>query len=150
MSNHAHSHAHDHSADWKIYAGILSALLVLTVVTVAASRFDFGSANVVIAVLIATIKASLVALFFMHLRHDSPVNAIVFLSALLFLACLLILCIIDINSRYKPTPYNWKGPDPGLISPAQLEKGTVPGTVPPAAGAAAPAPAGAPAAAPKH
>jgi cytochrome c oxidase subunit 4 len=149
MSNHAHTHAHDHSADWKIYAGILAALLVLTIVTVAASRFDFGSANVVIAILIATVKASLVALFFMHLRHDSPVNAIVFLSALLFLAFLLILCIIDINSRYKPTPYNWKGPEPGLISPAQLEKGTVPGAAPAAAGGAPAAPASTPAPA-KH
>ncbi|MCX6598348.1 MAG: cytochrome C oxidase subunit IV family protein [Acidobacteria bacterium] len=153
MSHHAPSttsggHAaghHDHSNDWKLYLGILLALLVLTVVTVAAASFDFGSANVIIAVLIATCKATLVALFFMHLRHDSPVNAIIFLSSLLFLSFLLILCIIDIGSRIEPKPANWKGPSPGLISPADLDKPVVPAGTAPAAGAA---PAAAPA--PKH
>ena len=44
-----------------------------------------GLANVIIAMLIAGVKASLVALFFMHLRWDRPVNAIVFCSTLFFL-----------------------------------------------------------------
>ena len=123
-------HKHDHSGDWKTYLAILVALLFLTVVTVTAASFDFGSANVLIAIIIATIKASLVALFFMHLRHDSAVNSIIFLSALLFLSFLLILCLIDVNSRIEPKPYNWKGPDPGVVSPAQLATPQVPGAVP--------------------
>lgn len=156
-------HKHDHSGDWKVYLAILAALLVLTVITVTAASFDFGSANVLIAIIIATIKASLVALFFMHLRHDSAVNSIIFLSALLFLSFLLILCLIDVNSRIEPKPYNWKGPDPGLVTPAQLATPQVPGAAPatgdPAAGAPAPGtpapagtqpPAATPAPAPQH
>jgi cytochrome c oxidase subunit 4 len=131
------AHHHGHENDWKMYLGILAALLVLTVITVGAASFDFGPANVIIAVLIATTKASLVALFFMHLRHDRALNSIIFMSALLFLGILLITCLIDINSRIEPKPYNWKGPDPGLVSPADLNK-AVP---PPAAAPAGPAPA---------
>lgn len=152
MSEHAHSHSHNHASqnDWKVYLGVLIALLILTVITVFVAGFDFGSLNVIVALAIATIKASLVALVFMHLRHDKPVNAIIFLSALLFLSFLLILCLIDVNSRIEPKPYNWKGPDPGLISPADLNKPVVPGQPAPAAGQqpAGTAPAAAPA--PKH
>lgn len=149
MSDHAHTHAHDYSGDWKTYLAILVALLILTVITVTAASFDFGSANVIIAVLIATVKATLVALFFMHLRHDNAINSIIFLSALLFLSFLLILCLIDVNSRIEPKPYNWKGPDPGLISPADLNKQLPAGATTVAPGATAPA-TPAPAAAPQH
>ncbi len=136
MSTHSTTHAHDHSNDWKLYLGILVALLILTVVTVAAAGVDFGSANVIIAVLIATVKASLVALFFMHLRHDSPINSIIFLSALLFLGFLLILCLLDINSRHDVKPYNWKGPEKGVVYPAR-DLGQAPqGTAAPTSGAA--------------
>ena len=79
-STHAHDHeAHVHGGP-KLYGMVLGALLVLTVITVAASMIDSGSAmtNVIIAMLIASIKASLVALFFMHLRWDKPMSAIIF------------------------------------------------------------------------
>lgn len=151
MSDHVHEHTFNHATpnDWKGYLGILIALLVLTVITVAAAYYDFGEWSVIVAMAIATVKASLVALYFMHLRHDKPVNVIIFLSALLFLSFLLILCLIDVKSRILPTPHNWKGPEPGLVSPADLNKPPVaPGTAPASQPAA---PAGhAPAAEPKH
>ncbi len=150
MSDHTTTytgHAHNHAGpnDWKLYLGILIALLFLTVITVAAASFDFGTMNIVIALAIASVKGSLVALFFMHLRHDRMVNSIIFLSALIFLALLLMLCMIDVNSRIEPKPYNWKGPDPGLISPAELNKPPAPL---PQAGAGADATGSAPAASP--
>lgn len=157
MSDHAHPYNHAKPGDWKVYLVVLIALLILTVITVAAASFDFGSMSIIVAMAIATVKATLVALIFMHMRHDKPVNIIIFLSALLFLSFLLILCLIDVNSRILPTPHNWKGPDPGLVSPADLNKPVVPGAAlpgqaapaagqpaAPAAGTAAPAPA------PKH
>ncbi len=151
MSDHASEHPYNHATpnDWKGYLGILIALLFLTIVTVAAAYYDFGEWSIIVAMVIATVKASLVALYFMHLRHDKPVNVIIFLSALLFLSFLLILCLIDVNSRVLPTPKNWKGPEPGLVSPAELNKPpAVPGAPAPAA---TPAPAGeAPAPAPAH
>jgi cytochrome c oxidase subunit 4 len=98
-------HAHNQSAT--IYVVILGALLLLTGVTVGAAYVNFGSSsiNLIIAVLIATLKATLVALFFMHLRHDPPLNAIIFVSSLIFLGLFLLFPLIDIGSRDKVVPY---------------------------------------------
>jgi cytochrome c oxidase subunit 4 len=103
--------AHSSSAP-RVYAGTLAALLVLTAITVAAAGIHFasGSVNVAIALGIATVKASLVALVFMHLRHDKPVNAIIAVSGFLFLALLLAYCVIDIDTRKQLVPYTAKVP----------------------------------------
>ncbi len=103
-------HVHEHS--WKGYLYILLVLLSLTIITVTASQINFGSstANVVIAMTIATIKASLVALFFMHLKDDKPINGLIFVSALLFLAVFLGFCIVDADSRFDTRPGTYKGP----------------------------------------
>jgi cytochrome c oxidase subunit 4 len=106
-TSHDHGHAsHDHAAHdhSKLYAGVLGALLVLTAITVGASYIDFGSANIVIAVLIASVKASLVALFFMHLRWDKGVNAIIMLVGFFFLGLLLVFCLLDIDNRLSDSP----------------------------------------------
>jgi cytochrome c oxidase subunit 4 len=128
MSDHSHTHDFNHATpnDWKTYLAILVALLILTVITVVVAGFDFGNFNVIVALTIATIKGSLVVLYFMHLRHDKMINSIIFLSALLFLSFLLILCLIDVNSRILPKPANWKGPEPGVITPAQLSQPAAP------------------------
>ena len=118
---------HAHSSSARVYVLTLAVLLVLTGVTVGAAYVNFGSStiNLVIAVVIATFKASLVALFFMHLRHDPPINAVIFCSSLIFLGLFLLFPAIDIGSRDKVIPY-------GLRVQAQ----------PAAAKAAAPAAAG--------
>jgi cytochrome c oxidase subunit 4 len=54
--------------------------------------------------LIATFKASLVALIFMHLRHDKALNSIIFVSSLIFLGILLGFCTIDLGSRERVYP----------------------------------------------
>ncbi len=104
--------AHTDTAAPKIYTGTLAALLILTAITVAAAGIHFGSSNIniVIALGIATIKATLVALVFMHLRHDKPVNAIIAVSGFLFLALLLAYCMIDIDTRKHLVPYTAKVP----------------------------------------
>ena len=84
-----------HAVPVKMLAGILAALLFLTVVTVAVSYVDLGPFNLAVAMVIAVIKASLVALFFMHLWWDKPFNAVLFVSALLFLGLFVIFCLID-------------------------------------------------------
>jgi len=95
---------HVHSSSPRIYLVILAVLLMLTVITVGAAYVNFGPFNLVIAVLIATTKATLVALFFMHLRHDPPINAIVFVSSLIFLGLFLLFPLIDIQSRDRVIP----------------------------------------------
>lgn len=105
-----HTHAHDnHITGPKTYGAVLLALLVFTVVTVWIAQFDFGSLNTVVAVFIASIKATLVALFFMHLRHDR-FNAIIFVGGLLFLAILLVFTLFDMDTRKEILPSNLKAP----------------------------------------
>ena len=67
------------------------------------------SGNVVIALFIATIKASLVALFFMHLRWDKPVNAVIALAGFLFLGIFLMFDFIDFGARDNLRPVNFNG-----------------------------------------
>jgi cytochrome c oxidase subunit 4 len=82
-----------------LYAGILLTLLVLTIVTVAVSRFDFGAWNLVVAMFVASIKATLVALFFMHLKYESPFTWIYAALPILFL--LLLLGGVFIDNPYR-------------------------------------------------
>ncbi len=103
MSTHS-SEAHDgrvhvHIAPTKFYIGIFAALIVLTFITVGASYVDLGAANTVVAMLIATIKASLVAAFFMHLTHDRLFNTVSLVSAFLFLAIFFGFTYDDLGKR---------------------------------------------------
>ncbi|HXG60613.1 MAG TPA: cytochrome C oxidase subunit IV family protein [Planctomycetota bacterium] len=60
-----------HNVPSKTYTNVLWALLALTIVTVAISRVHLGTAgNVAVGLLVAVIKASLVTLFFMHLKYE--------------------------------------------------------------------------------
>lgn len=104
MSAHSHSHPGP-----KTYAAVLGALLVLTVITVGAAYFDFGSMNTVIALVIASVKASLVALFFMHLKNDK-FNAILFVGGVFFLAVFMIFTLFDVEHRVPLYPGNLKTP----------------------------------------
>ena len=88
-----------HATAASTYAKVLGTLLVLTVITVLAAGFSFGSWNVIIALGIASVKASLVALFFMHLRHDKPMSAIIFVSGAAVLGVFLMICMLDSNAR---------------------------------------------------
>lgn len=103
MSDHAHAHddgkVHAHVSSFFFLCAIFSALIALTVITVAASRFDFGSANTIIAVLIATVKATLVATFFMHLKYDKGFHALIFVMSFVFLGVMLGLSSEDIDTR---------------------------------------------------
>ncbi len=80
-----------------LLVAVFAVLIALTGATVAATWFDLGSLNLLIALLIATIKAALVALYFMHLRYDHPFNAVIFLVGLLFLALFLSLTLLDVE-----------------------------------------------------
>ena len=63
-----------------LYLKVFVALLILTVITVAVSQFDFGEYNLIVAMIIAAIKATLVALYFMHLRYDNKIYMIIILT----------------------------------------------------------------------
>ncbi len=140
MSDHSTHAAHQHPTG-KLYAVILACLLVLTVITVTAAGINFGSpsVNVVIAMFIATIKASLVVLFFMHLKYDKGINALIFLSGVFFLGLFLTFCIIDTGARPNIIPANLKVPNPPNLNPAPAPGAGAPAAAAPAAAAPAPA-----------
>ncbi len=75
--------------------------MVLTGLTVGAILVDLGSSlNLVIAMVIATIKAGLVCMFFMHLRYDKAMHTVAFLSALLFALLFVSFALMD-SSEYQ-------------------------------------------------
>jgi cytochrome c oxidase subunit 4 len=92
-------HTEPHVLPLSVYLTIGGTLLVLTAITVAVSFFHFGAYNLVVAMVIAAVKASLVALFFMHLKYDSKVYLTVFLLAILFVAVFIILTMADTMER---------------------------------------------------
>jgi cytochrome c oxidase subunit 4 len=90
----------EHIVSVKIYLVVFLALMVGTFLTVWAGKQDFpGPLNVIIALTIACIKATLVILYFMHMRYSSRLVWIVFLSALFWLAILFLLTFSDYWSR---------------------------------------------------
>jgi len=74
--SHANHHSHDevgHIVPESLFLKVLIALLVLTVVTVLAAQVDLGKWNIVGALMIATVKASLVIYFFMHGKYENRI-----------------------------------------------------------------------------
>lgn len=109
--SHAHGHAHAHGAHddhglahttpVALLVGILGALMFLTILTVAVTKVDLGSqGNLIVAMVIATIKAGLVVTFFMHLLWDKKFHLILFLTSVLFLILFMSLSIND-RSEYE-------------------------------------------------
>jgi cytochrome c oxidase subunit 4 len=78
---------------------VFAALLLLTVVTVLVSYVDLGAGNVVVALLIASAKASLVALFFMHLKGESRLVWGFALFPIVFLVLILLGTLSDTMLR---------------------------------------------------
>jgi cytochrome c oxidase subunit IV len=90
-----------HVVPWRLLAGVWATLVVLTVVTVGITWVDLGRLNLVAAMAIATVKASLVLLYFMHLRWDRPFNAVIFVATLCFAALFITLALLD-TTTYQP------------------------------------------------
>jgi cytochrome c oxidase subunit 4 len=90
----------EHIMSSKFYYGIWIALLCLTVITAAVSFLDLGPFNAVVALVIATVKAVLVVLFFMHVKYTSEkLTKIVIVSAIFWLFLLLALSMADYATR---------------------------------------------------
>jgi cytochrome c oxidase subunit 4 len=80
---------------WMLVA-VLAALMFLTVLTVSVTNYDLGSeGNLIVGMVIATVKAGLVVTFFMHLFWDKKFHLILFLVAVLFVILFLSMSITD-------------------------------------------------------
>ena len=103
MSTHA-THkddgaVHAHIASTPFYVAVFLALILLTVLTVGQSYVDLGRLNLVVVILIATTKASLVVSFFMHLRYDNKFNALIFISCIFFIGDFFAYTMNDTERR---------------------------------------------------
>lgn len=101
MANHEHDSQGHHITPFNDYLKVAGALFALTFLTIIAHHFNkqLGVMAAPIAFLIATVKAILVMLWFMHLKYDSITNRVIFGAAFFFLALLLGFCGLDIWSR---------------------------------------------------
>jgi cytochrome c oxidase subunit 4 len=110
MSSPDHAHAHDdgavhaHVSSVPFYVAVFLGLLFLTGMTVGQSYVDLGKANLIFVILIATMKASLVVTFFMHLKWDNKFNALIFISTIFFIGIFFAYTLNDTDKRGELDP----------------------------------------------
>ncbi|SRR6266496_5057153 len=90
-----------HVVSGKLYWLIWFILIVCTVLTAWIATIDLGKFNTVVALTIATFKASVVVLIFMHVKYTSEkMTKAILLAAIFWLLLLLVLSLTDYSSRY--------------------------------------------------
>jgi cytochrome c oxidase subunit 4 len=89
----------DHVVPKATYYKVAVWLAILLVATVAASRLDLGMWNVPLALAIATLKAALIVLIFMHVRYSSPLVRLFAAGGFLWLAIMLTFIAADVLRR---------------------------------------------------
>ncbi len=94
-----HHEQKHHVCSTQTFLAVLMALFFFTFLTVLVSRFDFGGANMWIAMAVASVKAALVMAVFMHLIWDTTINKIFFLASFTFLGLLFLFIFADLLAR---------------------------------------------------
>jgi cytochrome c oxidase subunit IV len=95
---HAESHGH-HVLSLNMILTVGGLLLVMTAVTVFVAQFDFGAMNMVVAMVVATFKATLVVAYFMQLRYDNKFFFVMLMVSLIALMVFIVFTMIDQKSR---------------------------------------------------
>lgn len=109
---HGGAHKGPHIVSFQLLFVIFAILMVLTFATVAATWIDLGyTGNLILAMAIAVVKAALVMLYFMHLRWDTPFNAMLAVGSLLFIAIFIVTCITD-TGQYQNNVASFKNAQP--------------------------------------
>ena len=101
MSTHSASEEH-HITSYKTYVIVWIVLMILTAVTVYVSYIDVGMFNIVVAMSVASVKAAVVALFFMHLKFEDGITWAFALFPLGLLFLLIGMTILDTFTRIFP------------------------------------------------
>ncbi len=114
----AEEHGLSHVAPIKVLAATGGTLLMLTLVTVLATKVDFGAnINFAVAMVIAVIKATLVILFFMHLRYDRLFHTVIFVSAILAASLFVGFTMMDSGQYQETNIWNPASPPAAPIGP---------------------------------
>ena len=88
-----------HVSPLSTYIGIFSALMVLTAITVGVAFINLGSLNPIVALGVAAIKATLVILFFMHVKYSSRLTKVTVVLSLFFVVILFAETVMDYATR---------------------------------------------------
>ena len=100
----------DHVIPARVYYMVFATLLLLTLVTVEVAFYDLGILTFQVALLIATTKATLVILYFMHVRYGGGLTGIFVAAGFIFLAILIAFTLFDLVSR----PWQYQPDDSGF------------------------------------
>ena len=88
-----------HQVPYRVYVAVWAALVALTAITVGARYADLAHMAIFAAILIATVKSSLVLLYFMHVRFEKPIIAVMIIATLVTYAIFIILTFADYAYR---------------------------------------------------
>lgn len=100
-TDNGHGHGQDHGPlSYRFLTLIWVGLMVLTIVTVAVSKVDLGFLNVTVALAVASVKASLVIFFFMHLKYENWIIKGMVLTTFVILAIAIGFTFFDVGYRY--------------------------------------------------
>src|SRR5215475_2117438 len=111
-------HGLSHVATVKVLVRTGGTLLFLTIITVLATKVDFGAnINLAIAMAIAVLKATLVVLFFMHLKYDRLFHSVIFVGAILAASLFVGFTLMDTNQYQQTNIWNPDSPPPAPIGP---------------------------------
>jgi cytochrome c oxidase subunit 4 len=97
-ANHA-AHSENHIVPKRVYFFIFATLIALTWVTALVSRIDLGRWNIFVALAIAILKASLVILFFMHVKYSTRLTKFIVVCGFFWLSLLLFITMADLWTR---------------------------------------------------
>src|SRR5438128_1167580 len=89
----------EHIVSRKVYVVIFATLMVMTGITYAAAKVDLGPFNLVVALAIAFFKATLVILYFMHVRYSSRLTQVIVVGGIFWLGIMIALTLSDYLTR---------------------------------------------------
>jgi cytochrome c oxidase subunit 4 len=95
----SHSEETHHIVPVPVYVGVFLALIIGTVITTLVAYVDLGPFNIVVALTIAVCKASLVILFFMHVKYSPKLTKLVVIAGVFWLVILLTMTESDLLTR---------------------------------------------------
>lgn len=97
-----------HISSLKSYLNVFWTLMALTVLTVVVAFFDLGPFNIIVAVSIASVKAYVVILYFMHVKYSNHIIWLTVAAGFIWFVLMLGLTIADYATRdWIPYPEAW-------------------------------------------
>jgi cytochrome c oxidase subunit IV len=88
-----------HIVPYKTQIAVVIALLVLTAITVAVTRLEFGALNTLVAMVIAAIKAVIVMAWYMHLKYEKSLYPVLVTAVIILFLLVLFVTFFDYSYR---------------------------------------------------